>query len=172
MLVKIKSEFLPRLFIKNYNNRFEIEGNISMKINPYLSPDSVGTTPMTHTKKHFILAIIACCFYATPVIGNVFSKLLIQRAYHQFNSSSEIINADEFVKSMTNFSMLFVYTFGIGIIGIVFMVLVIKKQPDQWFFYSGMIISILWAISIFPLGLVIGIIMFSVLWINEHKINV
>ncbi len=144
-----------------------------METNPYQPPSSEisknteSIRPLEKT--HFKLAILACCLYIAPLLGQLASSVYLEFTLRILNYDNTPINVDNISTRLYEIMYFFIATLFLGFIGIIFMLLTIKKSPPAWFYCSGMLISALWAVVIFPLGLIVGVPMFITFLIKRKN---
>ncbi|MGJ8655088.1 MAG: hypothetical protein ACSHX6_01455 [Akkermansiaceae bacterium] len=128
-----------------------------MKNSPYTPPSTEATPPATPSKNSGSkLSLIGLILYTLPVFGRPFSTFILNRAY--YNLGRKNITYEAFTEDLRLALTIFLITLAIGLIGAICILTSFfsKKHRAPWFFYTTIIISILWGISIFPYGFIIG----------------
>lgn len=117
------------------------------------------------------LAVLGTLFLAGPLIGRLVTLLSMINSFSTLSNG----NADPAALASDINSALVATLIGIalGLVGVVLVSLALfqRKNREPWFFRNVVVLSILWCILVFPLGIIVGIYLLIVFLTRKHEFS-
>lgn len=121
--------------------------------------DSKVSTEEHDIPKYRKLAVIGTILLTGPIIGTIGTVIGIIAAFSKVAELEGNVDASVLAGDIGFAKLTTLYGAAFGVIGVVLVSLALFRRTnrEKWFFKSVLVLSILWSILIFPVGLVLGL---------------